>query len=123
MLEEHRDEFENMEEDTYDLIGTLGNMSQIKKMKNECRTEKGGLNMCKGMEDWLEEREHQGLERGRAEGKTEGKAEGIKALIEICEELGVSKEETYVKLKNKFQEMKEEQVEQYLNLYWNAEKI
>lgn len=41
MLREHRPEFENLEEDTYDLIGELGNMSQISQLKEECKKDEG----------------------------------------------------------------------------------
>lgn len=60
MLEEHHEEFETMEEDTYDLIGALGNMKQLKMVKEKSKTEDGEYNMCKGMADWLKKREAEG---------------------------------------------------------------
>lgn len=43
-------------------------MSQVNQLKEECRREEGGYNMCKGMEDWLERKKKEGLELGRDEG-------------------------------------------------------
>lgn len=61
------------------------------------------------------------LERGMREGKSEGIAEGIKegikALTETCMELGVSREETLAKLKEKFQ-LDEQEAEDYLLKFW-----
>lgn len=49
--------------------------------------------------------------------REEGIETGIKALIEVCRELAVSKEETVSKLETKFLILKEE-AERYMNKYW-----
>lgn len=113
MLEEHKEEFENMAEDTYDLIGTFGDMEQIEKLKDECKNEKKGYNMCKGMQDWLDRREALGLETGRSEGIELG----IKVLIETCQEMGSSREETQNRVENKFL-LGVDGAETYLEKYW-----
>ncbi len=53
----------------------------------------------------------------REEGIEYGIETGIKALIEVCRELAVSKEETVSKLETKFLILKEE-AERYMNKYW-----
>lgn len=113
MLTEHREEFEDMAEDTYDLIGAFGNMESVNKLKEECRKEDGGYNMCKGMEDWLKRKE----EEGRSEGRSEGRNEMMKALIETCREFGASREDTLTRITDKFQ-MDEVEAEEYLVRYW-----
>lgn len=109
ILKEHRDEFEDMAEDTYDLIGAFGNMEPIIKMKKEAKKKDGGYNMCKGMEDWLKQKENEGLELGRSE--------GIRALLETCREFGLSKEDAIVKVKTKFM-LDDKIAEEYFDRYW-----
>lgn len=109
MLEEYSEEFEDMEEDTYDLISTLGNITQVEKLKNKYKKEDGGYDMCKGMEDWLNTRMKEGLELGRSE--------GIQALIETCQEFGLSREDTLSKVQDKFA-LEKEKAEEYLVKYW-----
>lgn len=60
MLKEHGDEFTDLSEDTYDLLEALGNMTQLKAIKNVCKKEDGGFDMCKGLEDWLESSRNEG---------------------------------------------------------------
>ncbi len=68
MLNDYKDEFENMREDTYNLIGALGKMEQVQMLKENCRKEDGGFDMCKGMEDWLDEKMNEGMECGLEQG-------------------------------------------------------
>lgn len=63
------------------------------------------------MQEW-EERAY-----WKEEGLEEGLKEGIKALIQTCRELGLSKEETLCKAKDKFP-FTEADVRQYLEDYW-----
>lgn len=113
MLKEHREEFENMAEDTYDLIGVFGDMEAVHRLKEECKQKEGGYNMCKGMEDWLKRKE----EEGRQEGRTEGLEQGIKALIETCKEFGIAGEDVMSKVKDKFG-IEDAKAQEYFARYW-----
>ena len=84
-------------------------MEQVKKLKKECKTENGGYNMCKGMRDWLEEKEESG--------KREGRKQGIQALIETCQELGLSRHDTTKRVGKKFS-LNVDDTEKYLEKYW-----
>ncbi len=53
----------------------------------------------------------------KEEGLEEGLKEGLKAVIETCKELGLSQEETYSKVIEKFT-FTEEDVREYLEDYW-----
>lgn len=53
----------------------------------------------------------------RAEGKEEGIKEGIKAFIESCSEFGISKDNAWEKVKEKFN-LSEEEVNKYFNEFW-----
>lgn len=56
-------------------------------------------------------------EEGREEGRSEGLKKGLQILITICQELGVSFEETAAKMKEKFS-FEDADVQEYMNLYW-----
>lgn len=53
------------------------------------------------------------------EGRKEGLEQGIKALVQICEELGLSRDDTKSRLKVKFS-LSEESLEKCLMKYWSA---
>lgn len=69
------------------------------------------------MKSW--EMEEMLKEEGREEGIRQGTEQGIKALIETCMELGVSKEDTAVKIGQKFSLTREES-KGYLDKYWQS---
>lgn len=54
---------------------------------------------------------------GMAQGVERGVAQGVKALVETCKELGLSKEDTLARTENKF-DLKNEDAEEYLLKYW-----
>lgn len=56
----------------------------------------------------------------KAEGKAEGLKQGIKVLIQTCRELGVSRENTVIRVKEKF-DLQEKDAEEYLAEYWKNE--
>ena len=58
-----------------------------------------------------------GVERGREEVREEFREEGIKNLIEACKDLGASKEDTMVRLKEKCT-LTENEAKEYLEKYW-----
>ena len=59
----------------------------------------------------------EGRIEGRAEGRIEGRAEGIQAMVESCQELGVSAEAVKIQLVKKFS-MTEQEAQHKLELYW-----
>lgn len=67
------------------------------------------MNVCKAIQDLMED--------SKLEGRAEGQKSGIKALIETCQEFGSSKEDTIIRLKNKFS-IEEEDACQYMELFW-----
>lgn len=60
--------------------------------------------------------------QGRIEGRIEGRAEGIQAMVESCQELGVSAEAVKMQLVKKFS-MTEQEAQQKLELYWKWIKL
>lgn len=59
----------------------------------------------------------EGREEGRKEGREEGREEGIRAIIEVCQDFGMSKENIKNKLQEKF-ELTEEQAFRYIDSCW-----
>ncbi|MBR5799094.1 MAG: Rpn family recombination-promoting nuclease/putative transposase [Lachnospiraceae bacterium] len=108
-----------MDEDTFDTITEMINSKELLKNKEKYREgERGTINMCKAMEDWAEDLRTEGKAEGKAEGKTEGLLEGVKAVIEICKELGATQEEVLLKISEKFLFSKQE-AGMYVEKYWH----
>lgn len=74
---------------------------------------------------WKAEARAEGREEGRAEGRAEGREEGkaealeqgIRALIETCGELGLTRNDTLSKVMTKFS-LEEDAAEAYFVKYW-----
>ena len=73
--------------------------------------------MCEVLDRAINKGRIEGRAEGRAEGMAEGRAEGIQALVESCQELGVSAEAVKMQLVKKFS-MTEQEAQQKLELYW-----
>ena len=54
-LKERAKQFKNIDEDAYDLIAAMTDTKQLQMVKDKYRSEEGGINMCKGLLDWVEE--------------------------------------------------------------------
>lgn len=61
--------------------------------------------------------EEKHMRQEREQSKEDGREEGIKALIETCRELDVSREYTFTKIIEKFS-FTPQKAEQYINDYW-----
>jgi hypothetical protein len=62
-------------------------------------------------------RDLENIEKGREEGREAERRESIKALIEICQELSVSKENMIMKLMEKYH-LKKEEAKQLVEQHW-----
>lgn len=67
-LEKNREMFENLSEDTYDLLGAVTNAQKLIDIKEKNRNKSGGIDMCKAIDELIE--------MGKAEGQMEGRSEG-----------------------------------------------
>ena len=61
-VQEHRETLINLEEDAYDLICVMSDMKKLQELKSELRQE-GGCNMCKGLEEMMEDEKKKGIEQ------------------------------------------------------------
>ena len=77
-VEEHREAFQNLAEDAYDMIAVYSNTQGLTELKSIATTgEQGGVNMCKAMDEWA----RMAKEKGREEGREEGRTLGIRMFI------------------------------------------
>lgn len=65
----------------------------------------------------IEVQREEAYEDGLEKGLEQGKKAGVTALIEICKKFGVSKENVFSTIKEKF-DLDDEQAEEYLAMYW-----
>lgn len=104
-IQENSAEFEYLCEDAYDIISVMSHSGELMKYKQENINNEGGSNMCQAILEMIEE------------GRQEGIQEGIRVLVEFCQELGISKEDATLKVKEKYN-LTEEQVTEKIALYW-----
>lgn len=67
-IDSHREQFENLEEDAYDVISMMSHSKELQLSKNSNRNENGGINMCKAIQDLIAEGVNQGIEQGLENG-------------------------------------------------------
>ncbi|MCI6005968.1 MAG: transposase [Blautia sp.] len=63
-VSQHRQEFENLPQDTYDMIEIMSDSGKLQTLKQKYQTHGGEINMCKAIDDMIED--------GRKEGHKEG---------------------------------------------------
>ena len=77
--------------------------------------------LAEGKEEGLKLGKEEGLKLGKEEGlklgRMEGRTEGIKSLIETCQDFNASKEDTILKLIEKFS-ISQEDAAEYIAKYW-----
>ncbi|MFT4107574.1 MAG: hypothetical protein QM657_17595 [Lacrimispora sp.] len=107
------------------LLGTLFSDRMPVDRKKEILSQEFGISMTLDWErsvnimcNLSEAIEERGIEKGIKTGLEKGIESGVKALIETCMELDVSREDTLIRLVQKFS-MTKENAERYLNQYWN----
>lgn len=69
----------------------------------------------------IEEGLEEGLKKGLEEGREEGLKEGLKAMIELCQELNLSKEDAAARIAQKYR-MEKTEIQKYMEMYWTEKK-
>ncbi len=87
---------------------------KIKKIRN---SEKMGVKFMQRWEELAYARQD-----GVAEGKEQGIMHGIEILLSTCSDLGISRETTYAKLKEKLQ-LTDVKTEEYMKLFWKNDNM
>ena len=63
-LDENEEIFRNLDEDTFDLISVMSVSNKLKNVKKECQTEEGGVDMCRAIQEMIDEGKEEGMEAG-----------------------------------------------------------
>ncbi len=87
----------------------MANVKGVEKYMEEKTSDEGSVNMCEALQEMRED--------ARLEGERKGERKGTIALIETCQELGQSREETLEKVKTKF-EVTDTMAEEEMKKYW-----
>ena len=88
-IELRKDKLKDMEEDACDVIEAITNTQSLSFRDERYRSEKGGINMCKALEDWGKELEEIGLQRGQERGLKQGREQGLQQGLQQGREQGL----------------------------------
>lgn len=111
---QNKEEFCNLAEDAFDVICNFSKVKYLVDHKKVYKTETGGMDMCKALDDMV----RHGEERGEKRGEKRGLDRGIEGLIKICQELGMSVELVVQKIMLQFA-FSEDKATEYIQKYWN----
>lgn len=90
-VEEHKNAFQNLREDAFDLLCVVSNVEELFNLKTKLLTEGGGYDMCKGMQDWLEEKYDEGIVTGKKIGFDQGEDTFSQLVQKLAMENGLEK--------------------------------
>jgi len=76
-VEKHRERFEQLQEDAYDLIAVLTGSAELAEHKMERQNEGGTFNMCEGLKGLIEDGRLEGLADGIRQGLADGRRQGL----------------------------------------------
>ncbi len=119
-LTESNPAYKQMEEDAFDMAVTYAKVRdwiQRKEPHKEKRTVDANEHLNKMIQYGMGKGIKQGREEGREEGIEQGIEQGIKALIETCQDLGVTKDATAERIVEKFS-MSALCADKYMKKYW-----
>ena len=108
-------EIENIEEDTYDVMWNFLDKRML-ELKENIQNEDGGINMCGAVDQMIAE----GMERGLAQGMervAQEKVWGIRNMIEVCQELGGTYDNTQFQVEMRYH-LSQEEAGKYMKQYW-----
>ena len=111
-IEKNRKYFERLPKETYEIIANMTETTTLIKTMENFR-EEGGYNMCKAIDDMIQE----GREEGREQGREQERQRGIRTMIEACKSVGGTWEAVLGLLEEKFS-LKEEEGRKCMELYW-----
>ena len=62
---ENKEAFENLAEDTYNLLAVMARSPMLEELKDDVKNLKGGWNMCKALDDMVKDGERRGKRLGK----------------------------------------------------------
>lgn len=107
--------FHNVETETYDTICEMSNEAgrRMLNIKEKVQSEEGGINMLNAVNQMLEVRLNEGIEIG----KKTAQVQGIQFLIETCQEMNASYDNTKFYVEMKYG-LSSEEAQKYMKMFW-----
>ena len=79
--------FQEMEEATYDVISVMINQQKLNGYKEKNRTEGGKVNMCRALDEMMEDSRRDGIRIGEKRGEKRGEKNGERRFAALAERL------------------------------------
>ena len=97
---------------------------RLLELKENVQNEDGGINMCGAVDQMIAEGMERGLEQGMERGLKQGmervaqeKVWGIRNMIEVCQELGGTYDNTQFQVEMRYH-LSQEDAGKYMKQYW-----
>lgn len=103
---QNEETFQCLDEDAFDVIISVTGSAELEQIKDMYCEEGGKINMCEAIRGMIED------------GRIEGVKQGLGALVEVCRELGLSKEDVVSRAMGKFS-LPVDETEDLIYRYWN----
>ena len=103
---QNEETFQCLDEDAFDVIISVTGSAELEQIKDMYCEEGGKINMCEAIRGMIED------------GRIEGVKQGLGALVEVCRELGLSKEDVVSRAMGKFS-LPVDETEDLIDRYWN----
>ena len=103
---QNEETFQCLDEDAFDVIVSVTGSAELEQIKDMYCEEGGKINMCEAIRGMIED------------GRIEGVKQGLGALVEVCRELGLSKEDVVSRAMGKFS-LPVDETEDLIDRYWN----
>ena len=107
---QNEETFQCLDEGAFDVIVSVTGSAELGQIKDMYCEEGGKINMCEAIRGMIED--------GRIEGVKQGLEQGLGALVEVCRELGLSKEDVVSRAMGKFS-LPVDETEDLIYRYWN----
>lgn len=107
---QNEETFQCLDEDAFDVIISVTGSAELEQIKDMYCEEGGKINMCEAIRGMIED------------GRIEGVKQGLGALVELCRELGLSKEDVVSRAMGKFS-LPVDETEDLIDRYWNQLSI
>ena len=103
---QNEETFQCLDEDAFDVIVSVTGSAELEQIKDMYCEEGGKINMCEAIRGMIED------------GRIEGVKQGLGALVEVCRELGLSKEDVVSRAMGKLS-LPVDETEDLIDRYWN----
>lgn len=111
---QNEETFQCLDEDAFDVIISVTGSAELEQIKDMYCEEGGKINMCEAIRGMIEDGRIEGVKQGLEQGI----GQGLSALVEVCKEFGLPKEDVVSKAKKKFS-LSVDEMEDLIDRYWD----